>query len=145
MENMTLMEPMSCSGFEVYGEIKFHRIKYKTPQLRSGGNGGGVVSLRAPKCVLNNCLIACNGQNGTNFGGGGAGGTVLIDAHSLEILGTDTRIQCLGGKGDRSGNGGDDDEMVDNDGDHGRIRLFCGDISGDLLPEECCDPKPFVR
>ena len=149
VENMTLVEPLHCSGFEIYGEIKFHRIKQKTPQLRSGGNGGGAVSLRAPKCVLNDCLISCNGQNGTNFGGGGAGGNVLIDVHRLELLGTDTRIQCSGGRGDFGDDELEDEdidkEAMDNDGQNGRIRLFCGAISGEMSPAECCDPKPIVK
>ena len=115
------------------------------PKLKSGGNGGGIINLITPKCSLNDCILSCNGENGINFGGGGAGGNILIDCHSLELLGTQTRIECIGGKGHT----GNDVNMnknvnINNDGENGRIRLFCNQIYGDNTPQKCCNPQPLI-
>ena len=140
-----IIKGVHCSGFEIYGTIKYNKSLQSidhthVPKLKSGGNGGGIINLMTPKCRLNDCILSCNGEHGINFGGGGAGGNILIDCHSLEILGTQTRIECMGGKGHT----GSDLINMNNDGENGRIRLFCNQIYGDITPQKCCNPQPLI-
>ena len=143
IENMTLLKELHCSGFEIYGSVKYNKLKYKLPKLKSGGNGGGIINLISPKCRLNDCILSANGQNGINFGGGGAGGNILIDTDRLEILGENTKITCIGGKGHNNVKNNDSDKLY-NDGENGRIRLFANQIYGDNTPQKCCNPQPLI-
>ena len=139
VENNTMLKELHCSGIEIYGRVKYNKIKHKLPSLRSGGNGAGCIHLISPKCVLNDCLISANGQNGINCGGGGSGGNVLIDCNLLRVNGKNTKISCEGGKGDNNGN-----VHIQNDGQNGKIRIFSKEIIADDAIEQYCSPQPFV-
>ena len=88
--------------------------------------------------MLLNGTLSSNGQNGINYGGGGCGGNILINANNLTLL-QYAKIECIGGKGHN-----DNNDKNNNDGENGRIRLYCNKIDGDKSPNQCCNPKPFV-
>ncbi len=72
-----------------------------------GGNGGGIVLIFAGTIVGNNKILAANGEQGLDcspsssfqcndgFGGGGAGGTILINAQTLSNI----NVHIAGGRG----------------------------------------------
>lgn len=79
----------------------------------NGGNGGGMIIISAQTLVNNSFRIAANGENAPGcpfaatgdchdgMGGGGAGGTVLLD---IPVISSNTPVEIKGGKGaDMSG------------------------------------------
>jgi len=77
---------------------------YNDKSGSDGTNGGGIIIIRAKKIIGNNHSIKNNGLNqtieatsiGDGAGGGGAGGTTMIDA---DIFETNLIIEAIGGNG----------------------------------------------
>lgn len=68
----------------------------------SGGDGGGRIRLLA-NMLLNDGVIAANGQGGANYSGSGAGGSILITASTVGGVG---RVRANGGAAQTAGGGG---------------------------------------
>ena len=67
-----------------------------------GSKGGGAIKLEIFTTLTLNGTISANGQNGTAWGGGGSGGSILIQASELSGNGL---IESNGGIGDQHGGG----------------------------------------
>src|SRR5690606_29103919 len=78
---------------------------YNTSPSHRGGNGGGLIEIVAAGTVTLDGGVHANGEAGTSYGAGGAGGGVFIDADVVAGAGT---LQARGGAGhvDQSTAGG---------------------------------------
>ncbi|MBI4703282.1 MAG: putative metal-binding motif-containing protein [Deltaproteobacteria bacterium] len=99
----------------------------------AGGDGGGVIVLRAAKIVLQGRLLA-NGDDAApgpsaGFAGGGAGGTIIVEAGEFSA-GADARCAANGGKGH-----GDAQQALGGSGSGGLIVLRVQG-GGTSLPKE---------
>jgi PKD repeat protein len=77
------------------------------PTTCKGGNGGGIILIKATTLNANSKIIKANGENGligAGGGGGGGGGTLLLEGR---IVGTLT-IETKGGNGGNGENGNTD-------------------------------------
>lgn len=94
---------------------------------KTGGNGGGVIFIAAPKITVESGgQIAANGGDGQGgsyqASGAGAGGTVLLKAITLTVNGS---LRAVGGNGGTwSANGGRPGGSTSGNGGQGRIKTL---------------------
>ncbi|NUO03549.1 MAG: PKD domain-containing protein, partial [Saprospiraceae bacterium] len=96
-----------------------------------GGNGGGILYLKAGQIVANGFALHANGDNalstfGEGAGGGGGGGTILLEAMSL---GGPLLLEARGGNGGNIDNVGAERCSGPGGGGSGGRILFPGTIS----------------
>jgi len=96
-----------------------------TVSAQGGGEGGGAIRIRSTGAVVVDGSLLANGSDGWDVhGGGGAGGTVFVDAFQFSGAGTGA-IQVKGGAGNNAwgaGAGG------------GRVAIWVGNPPENLWP-----------
>ncbi|ETO00290.1 hypothetical protein RFI_37157, partial [Reticulomyxa filosa] len=100
-----------------------------------GGRGGGIIHLVVQQQLINGGTLRCDGLDGeSHAGGGGSGGSILIQLHSS----SDTCPHTLGAISCKGGNvsGG-------NEGGCGRIAIYGSQISDQEL--KLIAPLPFCK
>ncbi|CAN0516815.1 unnamed protein product, partial [Laminaria digitata] len=83
-----------------------------------GGNGGGILRVNLTGTLLNNGTISANGGRGGSYDTGGAGGSIWINAQTIQRTATGVGMSANGSYGYYAGGGG------------GRIALHFGSLSG---------------
>ncbi|ACL03932.1 hypothetical protein Dalk_2239 [Desulfatibacillum aliphaticivorans] len=100
------------AGGSIYGSLTTPETPgsgggYNTFYASAGGVGGGVIKLTVEGILTLDGAITCNGTVGLSMGsgdgGGGSGGSIWIDANTLEGAGS---ITANGGPGSTAYNGG---------------------------------------
>ncbi|ETO10693.1 hypothetical protein RFI_26682 [Reticulomyxa filosa] len=98
-----------------------------------GGSGGGIFELIIEQQLINHGSIQSNGGD-SDRGGGGSGGSILIEfrCHGNTWKHTFGIIRCIGGNQSKT-----------NEGGKGRIAIYGIELSSDDIKD--IDPKPFNR
>ena len=73
---------------------------------KTGGKGGGRIHVRVGSQFINDGTMSADGEAATSDGGGGSGGSILVETYDIEGYGKFSSIGGLGSGGRGGGSGG---------------------------------------